>query len=314
MSNEREAIVITGISGRLGRLLAKRLHRDETVIGIDRRPFIGKPKDIQMYRVDIRRNKCEDIFRKHRIKAVIHLNVMHDPRVSAGEHHTFNVVGTQRILNYCRRWDVPKAIVLSSASVYGPRPDNAQFLKEDAALLAGQTFYEIRDLIELDMYAQSFFWKHPEIETMVLRPVHIVGSVRNAASNYLRLKKIPRLLGFDPMLQVIHEEDIVTAIVKALRPGLRGVFNIVGPGALPLSALVKATGKPTFPVPGPLFERGMKLLWKYRLTSFPPPELEHLKYVCMVDGGLARDVLQFEPRHSIQDVVDALLHDKILPS
>ncbi|GMV42214.1 MAG: putative UDP-glucose 4-epimerase GalE1 [Myxococcales bacterium] len=310
--SDRESILITGISGRLGRLVARRLHRTHQVIGVDRRPFEGRPKDIPMYRLDIRRNQTEDVFRRHRIKAVCHLNVMHDPRKSVGDHHTFNVLGTQRILEWCHRWDVPKAVVLSSATTYGPRPENAQFLREDSALLAGQGFSEIRDLIELDMFTQGFFWKHPEIETVLLRPVHILGTVRNAASNYLRLKTVPTMLGFDPMVQIIHEEDVVTAIVKALRPGIRGVFNVTGPKPVPLSALIRAAGKPTVAVPAPLFAAAMRLMWRYKLTSFPAPELDYLKYICMADGALAREVLGFKYRHGVGDILDAVLRGRVL--
>ena len=47
--------------------------------------------------------------------------------------------------------------------------------------MAGRQFSEMRDLVKLDMYAQSFVWKHPELETVILRPVNIVGpTVRNA--------------------------------------------------------------------------------------------------------------------------------------
>jgi UDP-glucose 4-epimerase len=52
-------------------------------------------------------------------------------------------------------------VVLSSANVYGPRPDNPQFLTEEAPLLGSQDFSDIRDLIEVDMLAQSFFWRNP---------------------------------------------------------------------------------------------------------------------------------------------------------
>ena len=46
MSHEdRPAVVVTGISGNLGRTLTKMLHKTERIIGIDRRPFFGKPKD-----------------------------------------------------------------------------------------------------------------------------------------------------------------------------------------------------------------------------------------------------------------------------
>ena len=48
MVGPRHKIVITGIAGRLGRLLARRLHRDYPVVGIYRRDFPGKPRDIDL--------------------------------------------------------------------------------------------------------------------------------------------------------------------------------------------------------------------------------------------------------------------------
>src|SRR3954451_7394563 len=214
-AGDEPAVVITGIVGRLGRRLARALHRDMRVVGVDRRPFLDRPKDIEHHQLDIRRKKTRDIFRSTPIAAVVHLGVMHDPRASASEHHTWNVAGFQKILEYVAQYEVPKLVLLSSANVYGPRPDNPQFLTEDAPLLGGASFSEIRDLVEIDMLAQSFFWKRPETETVVLRPVHILGTVRNAPSNYLRLPVVPTLLGFDPMLQVMHEEDTVRAIELA---------------------------------------------------------------------------------------------------
>ena len=218
-------VLITGICGRLGRRLARRIHRERRVIGIDRRSFDGRPKDIEHHQIDIRRKKTQDVFRQEKPAAVVHLGVMHDPRASQVEHHSWNVAGFQRLLEYVAQYDVPKLIVLSSANVYGPRPDNPQFLGEDAPLLGGAAFSEIRDLIEVDRLAQSFFWKRPQTETVILRPAHILGAVRNAPSNYLRLPVIPTLLGFDPMVQVIHQDDVVSAIVQALAPGARSFIR-----------------------------------------------------------------------------------------
>ena len=159
--------------------------------------------------LDIRRTKLKDVFRLGQVQAVVHLGVMHDPRASAAEHHSWNVAGFVKLLEYVAQFEVKKLVVLSSANVYGPQPGNAQFLTEEAPLLGGQNFSEIRDLIEVDMLAQSFFWKRPETETVILRPVHILGAVRNAPSNFLRLPAIPTAIGFDPMVQVIHEADVV---------------------------------------------------------------------------------------------------------
>jgi UDP-glucose 4-epimerase len=301
-----DAVLVTGICGNLGRRVARHLHRDMRVIGLDRRKFPGKPKDIEHHPIDLRRNRVEDIFREAPIKAVVHLGVMHNPRGNREEHHTWNVGGLSRLLEYASRHRVRKFVLLSSANVYGPRPENAQFLNEDAPLLAAGAFSDMRDLVELDMLVQSFFWKYPEIETVILRPTHILGTVHNAPSNYLRLKVAPTLMGFDPMLQTVHQDDVVRAIQLSLRPGIRGIFNMAGPQALRLSAILKKLNRPHVPIPYTLAKFGVGRLWSLRMTSFPAPELDFVRYVCMVDDRRARDVLGYKPMFDIEKTLNAV--------
>ncbi len=304
------SIVVTGVCGRLGKRVVRLLHREHKVIGVDRRPFPDKPKDVLHEQVDIRRKKLKDVFRHGEVKAVVHLGVMHDPRASASEHHEWNVAGFAKLLEYVQQFKVPKLVVLSSANVYGPQAGNAQFLTEDAPLLGGARFSEIRDLIEVDMLAQGFFWKHPATETVILRPVHILGTVRNAPSNFLRLPTVPTLMGFDPMIQVIHEADVVGAIASALLPGKRGIFNIAGPEPLPLSHAIRILGRATVPVPYTLGKILVRRMWSLRLTTFPAPELDHIRYVCMVDDTRARRDLEFSPARSIEETVRAVDGDR----
>jgi UDP-glucose 4-epimerase len=304
----RPAIVVTGISGNLGRTLAKLLHKSERIIGIDRRPFLGKPKDVEMYQLDLRKKKAEDVFRKNEIRAVIHMGIMHDPRMSEEEHHSFNVVGTTRLLEYCAKYGVKKVVVLSSANVYGPSPDNSNFLTEDAPLMAASRFSGVRDLIEVDMLAHGFFWRHPDINTVILRPVHIVGpTIKNAPSNYLRLRHPWMLAGFDPMVQLIHVEDAARAMVEALRPEPKGVYNVVGPGEVPLSSVLRELGHTPIPVPHPIARPMLGMLFKYRLASFPPPELDHIQFLCNVDGSRWREELGWKPRNSMRETIRSVL-------
>ena len=305
---EPRRIVITGIGGRLGGLLARRLLRLDglRVVGLDRRPLYNLPPEVEHVQVDLRSKRAQDVFRAGDVSALVHLGVMHDPEEPAEERHSWNIVGTSRLLEYCLTYRVPKVVLLSSASVYGPRADNAQFLTEDAPLLAAQHFPEMRDLVELDMMTASFFWRARDVETVILRPVHILGSVRNGPSNYLRLPRVPVLLGFDPMVQLIHEEDVVDAVLCALRVGVRGIFNVTGPGELPLSVILRELGAPVRRVPHPLAGPLMSLLWRAGLTSFPPPELDHIRYVCMVDGARAQKDLAFLPRHTLKQTIQAV--------
>src|SRR5438046_10202954 len=95
-------VVITGISGRLGRIVARRLHHDLgwQIVGLDRRPMPGRPKDIEHHQVDLRSKKAREVFRIGDVDALIHLGVMHDPRARPAEIYSWNITGTTKLLEY----------------------------------------------------------------------------------------------------------------------------------------------------------------------------------------------------------------------
>jgi UDP-glucose 4-epimerase len=301
-------VVITGISGRLGRIVARRLHHDVEwqIVGLDRRPMQGRPKDIELHQVDLRSKKARDIFRAGDVDALIHLGVMHDPRARPAELYSWNITGTTKLLEYVQAYKVPKVVLVSSANVYGPRPDNPQFLTEDAPLLAAQRFPQMRDLVEIDHLVSTFLWRAQQVETVILRPVHIVGPVHNAPSNYLRIERPPILLGFDPMVQLIHVDDVAEAIASALQPQRRGIYNLVGPGEVPLSAVLKELGRQPVAIPHPMAKPVLSLAFRLGLSSFPVAELDFIRYVCMVDGRRATAELGFRPRYGLRETIHAV--------
>lgn len=301
-------VVITGISGRLGRIVARRLHHDVDwqIVGLDRRPMPGRPKDIEHHQVDLRSKKARDVFRAGDVDALIHLGVMHDPRARPAELYSWNIAGTTKLLEYCQAYRVPKVVLLSSANVYGPRPDNPQFLTEEAPLLAAQRFPQMRDLVEIDHMVSTFLWRAQGIETVILRPVHIVGPVHNAPSNYLRIERPPVLLGFDPMVQLVHAQDVAAAIALALAPGRRGIYNLVGPGEVPLSVVLRELGKEPLAIPHPFAKPLLSLAFRLGMSSFPVAELDFIRYVCMVDGRRAPAELGFRPQFGLRDTIRAV--------
>lgn len=307
----RRKVVVTGIAGRIGHLVAQMLHRDDryTVVGLDRRPFRDRPRDIEHHQVDLRSKRAREIFRRGDVDALVHLGLLHAPRASDQELYAWNVGGTARLLEYCLAYGVPKVIILSSANVYGPHPENTQFLTEEAPLLAAQAFPRMRDLVEIDHMGASFFWRAREVETVILRPVHILGRVRNAPSNYLRLDVVPTLLGFDPMVQVIHERDVAEAIGRALAPGARGIYNVTGPGEVPLSEILRELNRRTVPIPHPLAKPLWSLAFRFGMSGYPVDEFDFIRYVCMVDGSRARRELGFRPRFSLRETIYAVESD-----
>jgi UDP-glucose 4-epimerase len=309
-NSEPGPVVVTGIVGRLGRDLSRMLHRKRKVIGIDRRAFVDAPGDVEHHQLDIRSHRARELFRH--AAAVVHLGVMHDPHESSVEHHDFNVIGLQKVLEHVEAFKIPKLVLLSSANVYGPRPDNPQLIREDAPLLGAGPFSDIRDLVELDMLVSAFFWRAPATETVILRPAHILGTVKNAPSNYLRLEVVPTLLGFDPMIQVVHQRDVLSAIELALVPGVRGTFNIGGPEPVALSKAVTLLGRRVVAVPHSLAKAAVKNLFRFRLTSFPAPELDFIRYVCMVDDAKAKSELGYAPQFGVEATLKAVDEERWL--
>ena len=85
---------------------------------------------------------------------------------------------------------------------------------------------------------------------------------------------------------------------------MRGIFNIAGPEPVPLSRLIKILGRQRHQ--RAVLARAascLRRLWSLRLTTFPVPELDHIRYVCMVDDRRARQVLGYAPRMSLEETV-----------
>ncbi len=302
-----QAVAITGISGNLGRALARHLHLTHALAGIDRRPFPERPKDVELFPFDLRQSKCEELFRSRRFDALIHIGMTRDPRVGDGAHRAFSVEGTSRLFDYCARHGVAKVVLLSSVAVYGPSPGNSNFLTEDAPLAGAAAFPAIRDLVAADMLAQSFFYKYPAIETVILRPVHIVGpTIRNAVCTWLRMERPWLLAGFDPLVQLIHAEDVCQAIRGALARGVRGIYNVVGPGEIPLSAALRELERRPLTLPHLVARPMLKRLYDLRLSPIPPEELDHLRFLCAADGSRAK-AWGFSPRWSMRETLRSVL-------
>ena len=286
-------------------MLSRKLHTDFDVIGIDHRGARHIPRNVTVHAVDIRRRPAEDVFRRNRIDAVVHLGSEGDRR-RRSDRTSPMATKARRVLDLCQAHGVPKVVVLSSALIYGPNPDNDQYLTEAAPILAGQRFETMRDRVEIDLLSGTFFWQHSEADTVLLRPVSIVGRIDTVPSRYLRARTIATVAGFDPMVQVISPEDVIEAVVLSLKPGVRGVFNLAGPRAVPLSVIIRKLGKRNIPIPEPLFRTVASLAMGVPRRAIPQAEIDYLKYVCMVDDSRARATLGYAPTLSLEQTLAPL--------
>jgi UDP-glucose 4-epimerase len=120
---------------------------------------------------------------------------------------------------------------------------------------------------------------------------------------------MPTLAGFDPMVQLTAEDDLLRVIEASLEPGVRGVLNVVSTDPVPLSKILKILGKPVLPVPHPLFKFYLEKAWKYRLVSFPAPELDHIRFNAVLDTKRVNEVVNAKPDRSLYEILEPFRGD-----
>ncbi len=304
----RKRLLITGIAGGLATQVASAIPPDWDVVGIGRRPpLLHIKRDIAYKQIDITKKALEDLFRNEHFDAVLHLAVANDARLPMKLRHTVNVIATMRLLDCCAQKNIPRVALLSSADVYGADPVNPIFMPEDTPLKAIQRFSDMGDKVEFDTYCRSWMYQNPQTTTTLLRPCHIVGPhVQNFLTQYLRYGIVPVPLGYDPMIQVIDERDMVTALRLVLETPHQGVYNITGPGELPLSVAIREAGGTAVPVVYGLAAPFMKLGWWLGVVPFPTPQFDFLMYPCVIDGSRFQHDFDFHPRYSLQRALRSL--------
>jgi UDP-glucose 4-epimerase len=298
-----EKVLITGISGGQGRLLARRLLENWEVIGVDRVAWEGRPRQVEVHVVDLRKKKFEDVIRTELPTAIVHMGFIRHFRGQEKTRHDVNVRGTKQLLDHCTNYGVQKLVVLSSSYVYGAFPENPFYMDEDHPISASRSYPEIRDLVEVDTLSSAFIWRYPHIQTCVLRPVNVLGYfVHSMIGQYLKQKRIPTLMGFDPMMQFIHEEDLAEAIALALQHGLRGVFNVTGPGEVPLHTAIREIGGQALPLPEPIVRPLFGQMFEWGIWPYPPGALDYLKYPVTLSGKRFVEATNFRPQFSLHEI------------
>jgi UDP-glucose 4-epimerase len=285
-------VLITGISGKLGRHVARRLlasgHR---IIGIDRRDWADRPDGIDLRMGDVRKRDAEDVFRTERPDAMVHMATVTHLKRQSSDRFKINLLGTRSVFDHCHNYGVAQAIFVGRHTYYGAGPEAPLYHQEADPPMAVHTFPELSDLVAADLYAGSALWRYPELDTAVLRICYSLGPDRNGTlASFLKGPRVPTVMGFDPLFQFMHELDIASAIAATLEKGLRGVYNVAGPPPVPLSVLIKETGRSHIPVPEILFRLA---LGRFGLPKLPRGALEHIKYPVIIDDGAFRRATGF---------------------
>jgi UDP-glucose 4-epimerase len=298
-------VLITGVGSSVGTSLALRLERDprfEYVAGLDTRPPKAKLERAEYIEADIRDPAIGRLISAAGVDTVVHDQIVRQPgpRMSPQAMHDVNVIGSLQLLAACEKSDTIRAIVVrGSAGVYGSEPNAPQFFDEGMARLFPLRTRFQRDVAEIETYFETYSRRHPGVTCTMLRYQPAIGpALDTQITRYLELPAVPTYLGFDPRLQFVHADDGLEALVAAIDRPVRGAVNVAGEGTIGLTRMARLAGRPTLPVPGPLFGAATAAGKRLGLLDFSEDFQRLLRYGRAVDTTRLVSEIGFTPRYS----------------
>jgi UDP-glucose 4-epimerase len=252
---ETRRVLVTGLStywgGRLAQALESFEHID-AIIGVDNVDPTRELERTEYVKVSNQHSLLERIVRAAEIDTIIDTrlvvnSLMAPPRLA----HENNVIGTMNILAACTGSDSPvrKVVFKSSTHYYGAEQDDPAFFTEEMGRPhAPRTGLE-RDIVEAEQAVSEYAQRNPDVTTTILRCANVLGpDVDTAFTRMFRLPAVPMVLGFDPRLQFVHEDDVVHALEHAAFHVTPGIYNVAADGVLALSEVIDLVGKVAAPI------------------------------------------------------------------
>jgi UDP-glucose 4-epimerase len=313
-------ILITGLSTFWGGRLAQALEQEaevESIIGIDRTPPKVELERTEFVEVSDAHSLIRRIVDAAEVDTVVDTRLVVDSIITTPRRaHENNVIGTMNILAACTGRDSPvrKVVFKSSAHVYGVEQDDPAYFTEDMRRKRPAHSAIERDVVEAEGLVGDFALHHADRTVTMLRFVNALGpGLRTSHSNLLSLPVVPAILGFDPRYQFVHEEDMVSALLHAVRYDLPGAFNVGGDGVLALSEVAALLGKPFAPILPP-WGTGLAFRALRRAGLKAGPEtLRQLRFGRAVDNRKLK-ATGFRYRYTTRETVEKLReHQRLHP-
>lgn len=305
-------VALTGINGFVGSNLFQRLNADPAVskiVAIDRQSSPVSSVKARYHKIDLTEPLADahmaEILEEEAVDTVVHLAFLSGPSRNTAYAHELESVGTMYVLHACSAVKgVERLIVGSTTMVYGAHPKNPNYLSEEHPFRINPSYKFASDKVDAERQVARFMRKNPSKCVTILRPATILGpTIQYYMTQYFGRFFIMTLLGYDPLVQFVHEEDVIEAYKLTVDRESPGIFNIVGGGVLPLSTVVRLLGRLNVPVSHYAAYPLINSMWIAGLSEFPPGHLDYLRYLWVADGAKAEQELGFVPKNSTRDTI-----------
>ncbi len=285
-------VVRLASSGRVGRVVAIDDHR-------------GDATGVTWRLADVRDPTLAS--RLSDVDVVVHTDVdaaaASDPRARRAR----NVRGAQTVLTAAAAERVGRVVLVTSAMVYGARPDNPVPLPEEAPLLADSGGSLAGDLLEVEELARRSRRVNPGTAVTVVRPAALVGeAVDTLLTRHFEAPRLLLVRGCAPCWQFCHVDDLTSALELAAAGEVTGDFAVGCDGWLPAAELAELSGMKAVELPARLTFSAAQRLHRLGATPTPAAELRYMVYPWAVDCAALR-LAGWRPTYTNAEALAVLL-------
>jgi UDP-glucose 4-epimerase len=290
-------ILVTGAGSWVGGRLVQRLERleDTAVFPVD----VVEPRlefRSEFFRTSLDQLPFASYLLDVRPHTVVHLQVLdRSADVGSVRSHEQVVVGAQALFGAIQRCHTVRHVIVKSGSDVYDSSSRSPSVFPEATRALGHRYRYQRDLLDVESFVDEMTRVRADLDFTVLRFASILGpNIDNPLSRFLRLPVVPTLLGRDPRLQFIYEEDAVGALAHCVAHPVSGVFNVAGAGQLYLSRVLRLGLRPSQPLPRTAFRAAVRGLNRLDLVVLPHIT-SLLKHGRVMETELMRHQLGFAP-------------------
>ena len=241
------------------------------------------------------------------VDVVVHTDVDDSADSDPRERRAQNVRAAQTVLTSAAAERVGRVVLVTSAMVYGARPDNPVPLPEDAPLLADSSAGLAGDLLEIEELARRSRQVNPGTTVTVVRPAALVGgAVDTLLTRHFEAPRLLAVRGCAPRWQFCHVDDLVSALELAAEGTVTGDFAVGCDGSLPQDEVEALSGLKSVELPARLTFSTAQRLHRLGVTPAPADEFRYVVYPWVVDCAALR-AAGWHPAFSNADALAALL-------
>jgi UDP-glucose 4-epimerase len=302
--------LITGGSGYIGSRLTEILvDRDdvEAIVNLDIRPPARPQSKATFVRGDVRDYaSIRALLEREQPDALVHLAFVLNPIRDEARMYDIDVNGTAAVLRAAADAGTQQVLVTSSATAYGAFPDNPKPIAEDWPVRGQPDFSYARHKADADRICQLWALENPDRVMTIVRPSIVFGpNVENYISrSWQNSSFMPILDGVDQDFQLVHEDDVVSALIGLLDAKAGGAFNLGGDGTITWGESAEMVGVKTREMSMKMTRRIYGAAWALhapRIES-PPGNLNFIRYPWVVSNEKLKSEIGWQPSATTREV------------